>query len=78
MSINAGEVKDAVEKAVDEFAAKGYRSLGVTRADEENKCEWWGVTFIRRASPRCQSHDSERPSNGCERQDGYRRSNGNR
>jgi H+-transporting ATPase len=43
MSINAGEVKDAVEKAVDEFAAKGYRSLGVTRADEENKWRMVGV-----------------------------------
>jgi H+-transporting ATPase len=43
MSANAGEVKDAVEKAVNEFAAKGYRSLGVTRADEENKWRMVGV-----------------------------------
>ncbi len=43
MSTNAGEVKDAVEKAVNEFAAKGYRSLGVTRADEENKWRMVGV-----------------------------------
>jgi H+-transporting ATPase len=43
MSTNAGEVKDGVEKAVNEFAAKGYRSLGVTRADEENKWRMVGV-----------------------------------
>ena len=36
------------------------------------------AAFVRRASPRCQSHDRERPSNGCQRQDGYRRSNGDR
>ena len=29
MSTNAGEVKPAVEKAVNEFAARGFRSLGV-------------------------------------------------
>jgi H+-transporting ATPase len=41
MSGNAGEVKDAVDKAVNEFAAKGYRSLGVARADQENNGGWW-------------------------------------
>jgi len=40
MSANAGEVKEPVDKAVDEFAAKGYRSLGVARADRENQCGW--------------------------------------
>jgi H+-transporting ATPase len=43
MSTNAGEAKDAVEKAVNDFAAKGYRSLGVARADEENKWRIVGV-----------------------------------
>src|SRR5208282_4288837 len=37
MATNASEVQSAVGKAVDDFAAKGYRSLGVARADEENK-----------------------------------------
>jgi H+-transporting ATPase len=79
MSTNAGEVKDAVEKAVNEFAAKGYRSLGVTRADEENKWRMVGVLpLFDEPRPRCQSHHSERPSDGCEREDGYRRSNGHR
>lgn len=46
MAANAGEVKDAVDKAVNEFAAKGYRSLGVARADEENKWRMVGVLSL--------------------------------
>ncbi len=43
MSTNAGEVKPAVEKAVNEFATRGFRSLGVARADQENKWQFVGV-----------------------------------
>ncbi|MGC0773922.1 MAG: plasma-membrane proton-efflux P-type ATPase [Candidatus Acidiferrum sp.] len=43
MSSNAGEVKPAVEKAVNEFATRGFRSLGVARADQENKWQFVGV-----------------------------------
>ncbi len=43
MSTNAGEIKPAVEKAVNEFAARGFRSLGVARADQENKWQFVGV-----------------------------------
>jgi H+-transporting ATPase len=43
MSANAGEVKPAVEKAVDEFAGRGFRSLGVARADQEGKWQFAGV-----------------------------------
>jgi len=43
MSDNVGEVKSAVEKAVGEFAARGFRSLGVTRADQEGKWQFVGV-----------------------------------
>ena len=43
MSANAGEVKTAVEKAVNEFAGRGFRSLGVARADQENKWQFVGV-----------------------------------
>ena len=43
MSKNAGEVKPAVEKAVNEFAGRGFRSLGVARADEEGKWQFGGV-----------------------------------
>ena len=34
LAANAGQVRTAVEKAVNEFAARGYRSLGVARSDE--------------------------------------------
>lgn len=43
MSKNADEVKPAVERAVNEFAGRGYRSLGVARADEEDKWQFAGV-----------------------------------
>src|ERR1700683_5259368 len=39
LSANAGAVKDAVDKAVDDFAARGFRALGVARADGDGK--WW-------------------------------------
>jgi H+-transporting ATPase len=43
MSADAGQVKPAVEKAVNEFAARGFRSLGVARADHEGKWQFVGV-----------------------------------
>jgi H+-transporting ATPase len=43
MSADAGQVKPAVEKAVNEFAARGFRSLGVARADQEGKWQFVGV-----------------------------------
>jgi H+-transporting ATPase len=43
MSANAGEVKPAVEKAVNEFAARGFRALGVARADQEGPWQFVGV-----------------------------------
>ena len=43
MAANAGEVKTAVEKAVNEFAGRGFRSLGVARADQENNWQFVGV-----------------------------------
>ncbi len=43
MSSNAVQVKPAVEKAVNEFAARGFRSLGVARADLEGKWQFVGV-----------------------------------
>src|SRR5665811_609878 len=41
--INMAEVKDAVDKAVNEFAARGFRSLGVARAGEDGKWKFIGV-----------------------------------
>ncbi len=43
LSANAGEVKSATEKAVNEFAARGFRSLGVARADGEGQWQFVGV-----------------------------------
>jgi H+-transporting ATPase len=43
LSANAEQVKPAVEKAVNEFAARGFRSLGVARADQEGKWQFLGV-----------------------------------
>jgi H+-transporting ATPase len=43
MATNAGDIKPAVEKAVNEFAGRGFRSLGVARADEEGKWQFAGV-----------------------------------
>jgi H+-transporting ATPase len=43
LSANAGDVKSAVEKAVNEFAARGFRSLGVARADGQGPWQFLGV-----------------------------------
>jgi H+-transporting ATPase len=43
MSTNVGEVKPAVEKAINEFAGRGFRSLGVARADEQGKWKFVGM-----------------------------------
>ena len=43
MATNAAVVKPAVEKAVNEFAGRGFRSLGVARADEEGQWQFIGV-----------------------------------
>jgi H+-transporting ATPase len=43
LSANAAEVKSAVDKAVNEFAARGFRSLGVARAEGNGKWQFLGV-----------------------------------
>jgi len=43
LSANAGQVKPAVEKAVNEFATRGFRSLGVARADAQGPWQFLGV-----------------------------------
>ncbi len=43
LSANAGEVKPAVDKAVNDFAARGFRSLGVARAEADGKWRFLGV-----------------------------------
>ncbi len=43
MSTNVSEIKPDVEKAINEFASRGFRSLGVARADEKGKWQFAGV-----------------------------------
>ncbi|MGA8537387.1 MAG: plasma-membrane proton-efflux P-type ATPase [Thermoplasmata archaeon] len=43
LAADAGQVKDAVDKAVDEFAARGFRSLGVARAEGGGPWQFLGV-----------------------------------
>jgi H+-transporting ATPase len=43
LSANAGQMKPTVEKAVNEFAARGFRSLGVARAEGDGPWQFVGV-----------------------------------
>ena len=43
LAANAGEVKTTVDKAVNEFAARGFRSLGVARAEGKGQWQFLGV-----------------------------------
>ncbi len=43
LSANAGQVKSAVDKAVNEFAVRGFRSLGVARAGGDGQWQFLGV-----------------------------------
>src|SRR5664280_857454 len=43
LSANAGQVKPEVEKMVNEFAARGFRSLGVARAEGDGQWQFVGV-----------------------------------
>jgi len=43
MSTDAATVKPDVDKAVNDFAARGFRSLGVARADADGKWKFVGV-----------------------------------
>ena len=43
LSANAAAVKSAVDKAVNDFAARGFRALGVARADGDGKWQLLGV-----------------------------------
>jgi len=43
LSANAADVKNAVDKAVNDFAARGFRALGVARADDGGRWRFLGV-----------------------------------
>ncbi len=43
LASNAGAVQGALDKAIDDFAARGFRALGVARADGDGKWRLLGV-----------------------------------
>jgi H+-transporting ATPase len=43
LAANKADVKDALEKTVNEFAGKGYRSLGVAKTDQKGSWQYLGV-----------------------------------
>ena len=43
LSANREEVKPGVDKSVNEFASRGFRSLGVARADQDGQWQFVGV-----------------------------------
>jgi H+-transporting ATPase len=43
LAVDTGPVKASVNKAVNEFAARGFRSLGVARAEAEGQWQFLGV-----------------------------------
>jgi H+-transporting ATPase len=43
LSADSGQIRPTIEKVVNEFAARGFRSLGVARADQEGKWQFVGV-----------------------------------
>jgi len=43
LSANAGLVKSVVNKAIDEFAKRGFRALGVARTDAQGQWQFLGV-----------------------------------
>ena len=46
MSAHSASVKDAVDKAVDDFAKRGFRALGVARADGDGDWQLLGVLAL--------------------------------
>jgi H+-transporting ATPase len=43
LDANADKIRSQVEKAVNDFAARGFRSLGVARADQKDQWQFLGV-----------------------------------
>ena len=79
LSANAAAVKSAVDKAVDDFAARGFRALGVARADGDGRmAASRRPAAVRSAARRRQSHRRDRGRDGREDQDGDRRRSGDR
>jgi H+-transporting ATPase len=58
---NAAQVKPAVERAVNEFAGRGFRSLGVARADGQGQWEFLGVLPLFDPPGRIRQPQSKQP-----------------
>ena len=79
LSANAGQVKPAVEKAVNEFAARGFRSLGRGAGRRRRPMAVSRrVAPVRSATGRCQGNHRDRATDGREDQDGDGRCTGHR
>jgi H+-transporting ATPase len=46
LAANASDIRDKLDMAVNEFAAKGYRSLGVARTDAKDKWHYLGILAL--------------------------------
>jgi len=70
---NTQEIKMAVDKAVNAFAARGFRSLGVARAEGDGPWQFIGVLPLFDPPGRCKEHNRYGKQDGCSDQDGDRR-----
>jgi len=74
MAINVGDVKTAAEKAILDFAGRGFRSLGVAKADEEVNGSLSAFCPCPTRHARMPKRPLQRRANGREDQDGDGRS----
>ena len=74
LSANASKVKVDVDTAVNDFAARGFRSLGVARAEGDGPWQFLGVLpLFDPPRGRCQGNHRHRAPDGRRREDGHRR-----
>jgi len=66
LSADAGQVKGAVEKAIDEFAVRGFRSLGVARATGKAAGSFWACCRFSTRPGKRPKRPSQRPPDGGE------------
>jgi len=46
LAANKSQIKDELEKTVNEFASKGYRSLGIAKTNENDKWQYLGILAL--------------------------------
>jgi H+-transporting ATPase len=46
LAVNKSDIQNDLEKTINEFAGKGYRSLGVARTDEKEQWQYLGVLAL--------------------------------